>query len=103
MTRLFMPNLDPIRVCNISSLLSRYYLRFHVVDRPGVLAKISEVLGKHKISISDVIQKERRLGSVVPLILLTHGTQEHLLRRAVQVIDRLSVLKEKTQVLRIEE
>lgn len=100
---IFSPELSPIKVCNISSLLSRYYLRFHVVDRPGVLAKISEVLGKHKISISDVIQKERRLGSVVPLILLTHGTQENLLRRAIQVIDRLPVLKEKTQVLRIEE
>ncbi len=100
---IFTPELDPIKVRSISSLLSRYYLRFHVVDRPGVLAKISEVLGKHKISISDVIQKERRLGSVVPLILLTHGTQENLLRRAVQVIDRLPVLKEKTQVLRIEE
>ena len=68
-----------------------------------MLAKISEVLGRQKISISDVIQKERRLGSVVPLILLTHGTQEHSLRRAVHAIDRLAVLKEKAQVLRIEE
>ncbi len=100
---IFSPQLNPIKVRNISSLLSRYYLRFHVVDRPGVLAKITEVLGKHKISISDVIQKERRLGSVVPLILLTHGTQADLLKRAVQVIDRLPVLKAKTQVLRIEE
>ena len=99
----FVPELNPVKVRNISSLLSRYYLRLHVVDRPGVLAKISEVLGKQKISISDVIQKERRIGSVVPLILLTHGTQEHSLKRAVQVIDRLSILKGKTQVLRIEE
>ena len=93
MTRLFMPNLDPIRVCNISSLLSRYYLRFHVVDRPGVLAKISEVLGKHKISISDVIQKERKIGGVVPLILLTHKAPERSVLRAVQAIDRLSIAK----------
>ncbi len=101
--RLFMPDLNPIKVKNISTLLSRYYLRFHIVDRPGVLAKISNVLGRHNISISDVIQKERRAGSVVPLILLTHGTQEDSVRKAVQVIDRLSILKEKTQVLRIEE
>ncbi len=100
---IFSPELKPIKVRSISSLLARYYLRFHVVDQPGVLAKITEALGKYKISISDVIQKERRLGSVVPLILLTHGTQENLLRRAVQAIDRLPVLKEKTQVLRIEE
>ncbi len=99
----FTPELTPLKVQNISSLLSRYYLRLHVIDRPGVLAKISEVLGRHKISISDVIQKERRIGSIVPLILLTHGTQEHSLRRAVQVIDRSSAVKGKTQVLRIEE
>ena len=99
---LFMPDLNPIKIRNISTLLSRYYLRFHIVDRPGVLAKISNVLGHHNISISDVIQKERRAGSVVPLILLTHDTQEDSVRKAVQVIDRLSILKGKTQVIRIE-
>lgn len=100
---LFMPNLNPLKIKNISALLSRYYLRFHIVDRPGVLAKISAVLGRHNISISDVIQKERRAGSVVPLILLTHDTHEDSIRKAVQTIDRFLIVKEKTQVLRIEE
>ena len=99
----FTPELRPIKVRNISTLLSRYYLRFHVIDRPGVLARISKVLGQNRISISDVIQKERRIGSVVPLILLTHDTQEHLLRRAVHRIDRLTVVRGRTQVIRIEE
>jgi len=96
-------NLRRLRVRNFTLLLFRYYLRFHVVDQPGVLARISNVLGGHKISISDVIQKERRLGSVVPLILLTHPAQELSLRRAVKAIDRLHVTRGKTQVLRIEE
>ena len=99
----FSPELKPLRVRSMSSLLSRYYLRIHVIDRPGVLAQISHVLGRHRISISDVIQKERRLGSVVPLILLTHETQVESLVRAVRAINQLSVLKGKTQVLRIEE
>jgi homoserine dehydrogenase len=99
----FLPDLKPLRVKNVSSLHSRYYLRIYVVDRPGVLAQIAQVLGRHKISISDVIQKERRLGGVVPLILLTHSASELMLRRAVQRIDRLVVTKGKTQVLRIEE
>lgn len=91
-----------LRVKGISAILSRYYLRFHVVDQPGVLAKISQVLGKHAISISDVIQKEWRAGSVVPLILLTHDAPEGKLRKAVSAIDRLPVIRGKTQVLRIE-
>lgn len=90
------------KVMKISSILSRYYLRFHVVDRPGVLANISRILGKYSISISDVIQKEQRAGSVVPLILLTHNAREDKLRQAVQSINKLSAIRGKAQVLRIE-
>ena len=92
-----------LSVRNASSLLSRYYLRFHVVDRPGVLSKISFVLGEYRISISDVIQKERRDGRIVPLILLTHPTPEQSIQDAVKKIDRLAVTQGKAQVLRIEE
>ncbi|MBI2166864.1 MAG: homoserine dehydrogenase [Candidatus Omnitrophica bacterium] len=91
-----------LKIKNISSILSRYYLRFHVIDRPGVLSKISSVLGRHRISISDMIQKERRVGSVVPLILLTHDAPERELRLAIREIDRLSVVRGKSQVIRIE-
>ncbi len=92
----------PLKIKNISSILSRYYLRFHVVDRPGVLARISQILGQHHISISDVIQRERSAGSVVPLILLTHGAHERSVRNAISVIDRLKAVRGKSQVLRIE-
>ncbi len=102
LTNVSISQLKPLLVQNLSSLLSRYYLRFQVVDRPGVLAKISAVLGRYQISISDVIQRERHAGSVVPLILLSHEALESSLRRAIQVIDRLPVVKAKTQVIRIE-
>jgi homoserine dehydrogenase len=92
----------PLKIKGISTILSRYYLRFHVVDKPGVLSKLSNLLGRHKISISDVIQKERKIGEVVPLILLTHDTPEKELRVAIQAIDRLQVVRGKSQVIRIE-
>lgn len=98
-----IPQLKRLTVKHYSSLQSRYYLRLYVVDQPGVLAKISAILGKNKVSISDVIQRERRIGRVVPLILLTHETVGNHLHRAVQAINRLSVLEEKVQVIRIEE
>lgn len=93
----------PLKIKSISSILSRYYLRFHVVDRPGVLARISQAVGKHSISISDVIQKERSHGNVVPLILLTHHAHEHDVRAAIRAIDKLKVTRGKAQMLRIEE
>ena len=88
---------------SIFSILSRYYLRFYVIDRPSVLAGITKILGKYKISISDVMQRERSAGSAVPLILLTHHTHEKNLRAAVREIDRMSSIKGETQVIRIEE
>ena len=92
-----------LKVKNTSSILSRYYMRFHVVDKPGVLSQISQVLGKHQISISDVVQHERRQGSVVPLILITHDAHENYVRKAIRAIDRLRTIRGKSQVLRIEE
>lgn len=97
-----LPYGPPLRIKNISSLLSRYYLRFHVIDKPGVLARLSSILGRHRISISDVIQKERKAGRIVPLILLTHDAPEKELRVAIGEIDRLGVVEGRSQVIRIE-
>jgi hypothetical protein len=66
-----------------------------VIDRPSVLAGITKILGKYKISISDVMQRERSAGSVVPLILLTHHTHEKNLRAAIREIDRMACIKGK--------
>lgn len=100
---LLMRGIDEgLKVRNIVSTDSRYYLRFHVIDQPGVLATISNILGKHKISISDVIQQERSEGKIVPLIMLTHETHEKSVRLAVQAINRLTPIKGRSQVIRIE-
>ncbi len=92
-----------IPVKSIASILSRYYLRFHVIDQPRVLAGISKILGNHGISISDVIQRERSAGRAVPLILLTHDAHEKDLRAAIREIDRLPYVRSRSQVIRIEE
>jgi len=82
---------------------SRYYLRFSVTDQPGVLAQIAKRLGKEKVSIADVIQFERKIGNSVPLIMVTHHSEEDAVERAVQAIDRLSSVKAKSQKIRIED
>ncbi|MBU1863323.1 MAG: homoserine dehydrogenase [Candidatus Omnitrophica bacterium] len=101
--KLYLPSLKAAHTKSISSILSRHYLRFSVIDRPGVLAKISSILGRYSISISDVIQKERKIGQVVPLVLLTHETYEKHIQQAVRQIDKLSVIKRHSRVIRIEE
>jgi len=87
---------------SMDDLVCEYYLRFMVVDRPGVLAKISGILGAHEISIASVIQKEREHGASVPIVIRTHHARERNLRRALRAIDRLAVVRVKTTVIRIE-
>jgi len=96
-------HLKKIAIKNIQEVETRYYLRFTVFDRPGVLSKISGILGKHKISIHSVIQKGRRTKGTVSIFLLTHQAREESIRKALHEIDRLSVAQEKTMLIRIED
>ncbi len=81
---------------------SEYYLRFSVVDTPGVMGKISSILGKQKISISSVIQKERNEGEVVTVVVLTHSASKLKLAKALSEVDALEVIHQKTRVICLE-
>ncbi|NOX97278.1 MAG: homoserine dehydrogenase [Nitrospirae bacterium] len=83
--------------------LCRYYLRFSVLDRPGVLGSISNLLGKKDIGIASVIQKERREEDIVPIVIMTHEAKEENIRIALQKIDQLAVVKAKTMLIRVED
>ncbi|HEY3346618.1 MAG TPA: homoserine dehydrogenase, partial [Nitrospirota bacterium] len=95
-------NRKPMKVVPIGDVHSRYYLRFTVLDRPGVLSKISGVLGKHDISIASVIQKTRKAGSAVPIMVMTYEAVEKKLRKALGIIDAMDVTADKTVVIRVE-
>lgn len=81
---------------------SMYYFRFSALDRPGVLSKISGILGKHNISIVSVIQKGRHAEKAVPLVVLTHTARERDVVAAVREINRLKVVTGKTVFIRVE-
>ena len=88
----------------MEELTTRYYLRCMVVDRPGVLSTISGILGKHAISIASVLQKGRKVGQTVPLVIMTHRASERAVQTALKEIDGLeSVIGKPTTLLRIEE
>jgi len=89
---------------------SRYYLRFDVPDRPGVLAKIANVLAEYQISIASVLQKEKvckvagREGQpIVPLVILTHKAYEMDMQKAIREIQQLPVVEGKPVIIRVEE
>ena len=86
-------------------MISRFYLRFTVSDRPGVLSGISGILSRHGVSISGVYQPERHFqeGPGVPIMLLTHGAPEGVMAKALREIARKPYVRAKTVLLRIEE
>jgi len=84
------------------SSVSRYYLRFHVLDRPGILSKIAGILGKNQISIASVIQKEtEEEHEYVPLVMLTHSARESNMKKAVSEINVLDELEGAGVILRV--
>ncbi|OQA90137.1 MAG: Homoserine dehydrogenase [Elusimicrobia bacterium ADurb.Bin231] len=91
------------KIQDISKMNSKYYIRFSTVDRPGVLSKISGILGKRHVSISSCFQEERQRGQSVPILMLTHLAKEGDVKRAIKEIDDLDIIKSKTVVLRIVE
>ncbi|MCE9606768.1 MAG: homoserine dehydrogenase [Planctomycetia bacterium] len=81
--------------CDFSDATGRYYMRFHVADRPGVMAEITGVLGRLGISIASVIQHEHKGGDagVVPLVIITHETTEGATQKAMAEMDRLKCIR----------
>lgn len=86
----------------MAELVGQYYLRFTTVDRPGVLAKISGILGNYDISIASMVQPERHAAEGVPIVLMTHDAVEMNVRKALDEIDQLDFVLEKTHLIRIE-
>ena len=90
-------------ISQIEKLSVSYYLRFSVIDRPGVLANISSILAENDISIANVSQEERKEGETVPVIVLTHKAKEGSMRKAIAGIDKLECVTDKTVAIRIED
>ena len=93
--------LIPIRP--MATIESMYYLRCMVKDQPNVLSKISGILGGHGISISSVLQKGRKAGQTVPLVILTHRSLEAAIQTALREINALPLVSVPTTLLRMEE
>ncbi|HUT64526.1 MAG TPA: homoserine dehydrogenase [Spirochaetota bacterium] len=81
---------------------TRYYFRFNVLDRPGILSKIAGVLGQNNISIASVIQKEKEEElKYVPLIMMTHDAVEADVKRAIAKIDSFPEVEKSSKIIRV--
>ena len=93
---------QPLRMKPMEEISSLYYLRFMVVDRPGVLAQIAGELGRCGISISSMLQQGRREGQTVPVVIKTHMAKERDVQTALRDINRKAFVSEPTTLIRVE-
>ena len=87
----------------MSELVTRYYLRFEAQDHPGVLSKISGVLGDNEISILSVEQKGRKSNGKVPVVMITHTAKEEWIQNALKEIKGTDTVVGEPVVIRIED
>jgi homoserine dehydrogenase len=101
----FQPNaMADLKVLPMDEVITSYYLRLRVQDKPGVLADITRILADEQISIDAVIQKEPGEGEEqTDLIMLTHQTREKRINAAIAKIEKLGVVAGKVTKLRLEE
>lgn len=92
----------PLRMKPMEEISSLYYLRFMVVDRPGVLAQIAGELGRCGISISSMLQQGRREGQTVPVVIKTHMAKERDVQAALREINRKAFVSEPATLIRVE-
>ncbi len=98
----YCPHRGGLPLKRMDDIESRYYMRFRVIDKPGVLGHIANILGRHRISIASVSQKERNTARIVPVVMMTHEAKEANLRKALAAIDRMPVVKSPTVAIRTE-
>ncbi len=79
-----------------------YYMRLMVQDRPGVIAALSGVLAKERISVESMLQRGRSQSGQVPVVLTTHETEEAAMQRAAAAIGKLRAVAEEPCLIRIE-
>jgi len=101
----FQPDrLSSTPILPIGDVETSYYLRMRVVDRPGVLADITRILAKSRISIDAMVQKEPGEGeSIVDIVMLTHRALEKNVDAAMARIERLRTVVGRVTRIRLEE
>ena len=101
MGRLSCTCYDNKLIKNIGESQTKYYVRMKVLDKPGVLAAIASVFGNQEVSLASVLQK-RNIDNIAEIVWVTHAVFENNLQDALKIIGGLSIVKEISNVIRVE-
>ena len=95
---------DSLPIVPMEELKTKYYIRFKVADRSGVLASMAGVFAKHNVSVYSVVQRGKKEGGTVDLVYVTHTACEKSVRDVLAEIAQLDdILREEPSVIRVED
>ena len=95
--------LEPANTIPMGRRKGAYYVRFMVVDKPGVFADLAAALRDNEVSMESVLQRGRDPGEPVPVVMTVHETEEDAMQRCVQAIAALDAVVEPPCLIRIED
>lgn len=90
-------------VCPSAKVLSPYYIRLTVSDRPGALAAIAAAFGSQQVSLAKVLQQPLPQSGFAELVLVTHNVSTTNIEMAVQTLEVMTIIGEVCNVIRIME
>lgn len=94
---------DEKQLCRLEDMLSPFYIRLHVVDRPGVLAAIAAAFAAQNVGLQKVIQKQTAGDKLAELVVITYHVSELDMQMAVQTLKGLPVIQEVCSVIHVED
>ena len=95
---------DDLPIVPMDELKTKYYIRFKVADRSGVLAAMAGVFAKHNVSVYSVVQRGKKEGGLVDLAYVTHTAREKSVRAVLEEIAELDdVLRDEPSLIRVED
>jgi homoserine dehydrogenase len=95
---------QPGRIRPIDDLETKYYIRLKAADQPGVLAQVAKILGDGNISIASVLQKDADpMEQTAEVVITTHPAREASVQQALRLVEGLEVVRQVSNLLRIEE
>ena len=88
---------------HINERLFSAYLRFEVIDKPGVLSIITSIFSKNKVSIKRLVQNPKKNKKISSIIIITHKSKNKYLNKILKEIAKKSFVKKKSKLIRIDD
>ncbi|HIU64907.1 MAG TPA: homoserine dehydrogenase, partial [Candidatus Avacidaminococcus intestinavium] len=89
-------------ICSLENIISPYYIRLHVHDKPGVLAGIAAAFGAQNVSLKNVVQKAV-VDDLSELVVITYNVSEFNLKLSMQILQALPIVEKICSIIRVED